>query len=106
MKQQSRQEHIIYLALWGILFVSPLFGMYVRSMSDNSYQFEWEALWMIWTKFLVFLLLFLVHNFLLAPLLVFAHKRLLYFSLTAAIFFYLSIFLFCIHYTCNIGNII
>ena len=85
MKQQSRQEHIIYLALWGILFVSPLFGMYVRSMSDSSYQFEWEALWMIWTKFLVFLLLFLVHNFLLAPLLVFAHKRLLYFSLTAAI---------------------
>ena len=82
MKHQSRQENIIYLVLWVMLFMAPILSFYVRSINDEHFTFEWSEVWFIWPKFGVFLLLFLVHNFLLAPLLVHAHKRILYFSTT------------------------
>ncbi len=75
----------MYLALWAILFVAPVLSMYVHIISDTAYEFQWADLLLIWPKFLVFFVLFLVHNFLLAPILVFSHKRTLYFSLTLAI---------------------
>jgi hypothetical protein len=59
--------------------------MYIHSVSDSHYTFQWGDLWMIWPKFLVYLLLFLVHNFLLAPILVFQHKRWHYTLLTLSI---------------------
>ncbi len=85
MKQQSRQEHMIYAALWGMLFMSPVISMYVRSVSDSQYTFEWEGIWMVWTKILVFLVLFAIHDVLLAPLLIYRRRRLIYFSMTLAI---------------------
>ena len=85
MKHQSRQENIAYSVLWAILFVAPVLSMYVHSVSNDHYTFQWGDLWMIWPKFLVFLLLFLIHNFLLAPVLVFQHKRWHYSLLTLSI---------------------
>ena len=95
MKHQSRQENIIYLVLWVMLFMAPILSFYVRSINDEHFTFEWSEVWFIWPKFGVFLLLFLVHNFLLAPLLVHAHKRILYFSTTLCI---VALFTF---YQCN-----
>ena len=85
MKYQSRQENMSYLVLWATLFVAPVLSMYIHSVSDSHYTFQWGDLWMIWPKFLVYLLLFLVHNFLLAPILVFQHKRWHYTLLTLSI---------------------
>ena len=92
LRQQSRQENLLYLALWAMLFVAPVLSMYVRSIGDSNYIFQWTDLQIIWPKFLLYLLLFLVHNFLLAPILVYGHKRthytLLVLSIVAVFTFY------------------
>ena len=94
MKQSSRQENVTYLAMWVMLFVTPVLSMYVNTSAGHD-SFEWNELWHIWQKFAVFLALFLVHNFLLAPLLIQGQKRLQYFTLT------LSIVTCFIIYQCN-----
>ena len=81
--KQSRQENITYLVVWGLLFAAPLLSFYVRTISDTNVTFDWTEVFFVWKKFAVFLLLFLIHNFLLAPLLVYGHKRLTYFAFVA-----------------------
>ena len=90
MKIQSRHENAVYMALWGMLFAAPVLSLYVRSISLTIYTFQWSDVFMIWKSFVVYLLLFLVHNFVLAPILIHRQKRLLYFSLVAVI---LSVFI-------------
>ena len=85
MKNQSRQENIIYLAVWGVLFADPLLRLYVRMASDSNYMFNWTEVLMVWRQFGVYLLLFLVHDIFLAPLLIHEHRRTLYFSIVTAI---------------------
>ncbi len=94
-KYQSQQENMIYLVVWGLLFVAPLLSLYVRTVNDTNMVFDWTEVFLVWRKFAVFLLLFLVHNFLLAPLLVFEHKRALYLSVVVAVFVGFTI------YQCN-----
>ena len=81
MRQQSRQESIIYLVMWGMLFAAPILSIYVRTIGNESFVFSWDEVFFIWQKFAVFLLLFLLHNYLLAPLLVYQRKRVLYGSI-------------------------
>ena len=83
--KQSRQENLIYLAVWGMLFAAPLLSLYVRTVSDSNLVFDWTEVFIVWRKFIPFLVLFLIHNFLLAPLLVHGHKRIVYFSVMAVI---------------------
>ena len=85
MKNQSRQENVIYLAVWGILFLAPLLSYYVRTANDSTISFYWMEIMMVWQHFGLYLLLFMIHNFLLAPLLIHQHKRLLYFGALAVI---------------------
>ena len=85
MKHQSRQENMLYLAVWGLLFASPLLSLYVRMVSNANAVFDWFEVFVVWRKFAIYLLLFLLHNFLLAPLLVHKHKRAAYFSVMAII---------------------
>ena len=84
-KKQSRQENLIYLTVWGLLFAVPLLSVYVRTVSDVNLEFNWTEVFIVWKHFAVYLVLFLVHNFLLAPLLVHSHKRILYFSLVTVL---------------------
>lgn len=81
MAHQSRQEHIMYLALWGLLFAVPVLSLYLRALNNESLTFQWSEVIMVWQHFTVYLLLFLIHNFIIAPLLVYGNKRLLYGSL-------------------------
>ena len=83
--KQSRQENLTYLVVWSLLFAAPLLSLYVRTVSDTNLTFDWSEVFVVWQKFAVYLLLFLIHNFLLAPLLVYKHKRLAYFSLVTAV---------------------
>ena len=62
--KQSRQENLIYLLAWGLLFAAPLLSLYVRSISDPSVTFEWTKVYVVWPKFTIYLVLFLFHNFL------------------------------------------
>ena len=83
--KQSRQENITYLVVWGLLFASPLLSLYVRTISGPDVTFDWTEIFVVWRKFAVFLLLFLVHNFLLAPLLVHKHRHVAYFTTVAVV---------------------
>ena len=83
--KQSKQENLIYLAVWGLLFAAPLLSLYVRAVNDANFTFDWTEVFLVWRQFAVYLLLFLVHNFLLAPLLVHQHKRVAYFSIVVAV---------------------
>ena len=83
--KQSRQENLIYLAVWGLLFAAPLLSLYVRTVNDANVTFDWSEVFIVWRKFALFLLLFLIHNFLLAPLLVYKHRRAAYFTIVAAL---------------------
>ena len=83
MKQQSKYENMAYVALWGLLFAAPLLSLYIRAMHDTDMVFDWHEVWVVWRLFGIYLVLFLVHNFLLAPLLVHGRKRWLYILLTA-----------------------
>ena len=85
IKHQSRQENLIYLVVWGLLFAAPLLSLYVRSVSDENIVFNWGEVFMVWRRLGIFLLLFLIHNFLLAPLLVHQQRKTLYFSCLAVI---------------------
>ena len=93
--KQSRQENIIYLIVWGLLFAAPLLSLYVRTMSDSTVvlsdgseyggAIDWSEVFLVWRKLAVYLALFLVHNFLLAPLLVHGRRRVAYFSIVAVV---------------------
>ena len=85
MEEQKRHENLTYLALWGMLFAVPVLSLYMRSVSNPVIDFEWKEVFMIWKQFGIFLVIFLIHNFLLAPLLVYKQRRALYFSIVAAI---------------------
>ena len=83
--KQLRQENITYLVVWGLLFAAPLLSLYVRTIGDSDVTFQWAEVFVVWRKMAVFLVLFLVHNFLLAPLLVLGHRRVAYFSIVAVV---------------------
>ena len=83
--KQSRQENLVYLVVWGLLFATPLLSLYVRTISDSEATFNWTEVFIVWRRFAVFLVLFLVHNFLLAPLLVLQRKRVIYVSIVAIV---------------------
>jgi len=75
VKRVSLFEPFVIITFWVVLFASPLlFG-----------QFEEEINWMhvfdIWKNHLVLLALFLVHRFVLMPLLFFKGKKVMYFSI-------------------------
>ena len=45
MRYQSRQENIIYLVLWAMLFMAPILSLYVRFLNGDSLYFQWHELW-------------------------------------------------------------
>ena len=83
--KQSRQENLVYLVVWGLLFATPLLSLYVRTISDSEATFNWTEVFIVWRRFAIFLVLFLIHNFLLAPLLVHQRKRVIYVSIVAIV---------------------
>ena len=83
--KQSRQENLIYLAVWSLLFLAPLLSLYVRMMNDIYLLFDWTEVFLVWRRLVLFLLLFLIHNFLLAPLLIHRNKRITYYSIVVVV---------------------
>ena len=85
MRNQSRLENIMYLALWGMLFAAPVLSLYVHTVMDPTETFRWQEVLMVWSHFAVFLSLFLVHNFFIAPLLIHERKPVVYGAIVASI---------------------
>ncbi len=69
----KRGESVIYILLWVIILLMPVF------FSSTSSGIEWTRVFNEWIRFIPFLLVFLLHNFLLFPLLFVGNKRIWYF---------------------------
>lgn len=77
--KKHKKELLVYLALWLILFVTPLLNTYIGyAHSEDNMTFPWNDLWHIWRQYFILFAAFLIHNFLLAPLIIYRHKRALY----------------------------
>ena len=92
--KQSRLENIIYLTVWGMLFFAPLLVSYERMVHTSGMPFDWTEVFVVWRILSFYLLLFIIHNFLLAPLLFHKRKRFLYFFISAMI---LLLMIICVH---------
>ena len=72
--RRDLKENIIYLALWIILFTTPLLGEYIQSSHSMGFGFNWEAVFDIWKVLAAYFVIFLIHNFLVAPVLIYRQK--------------------------------
>ncbi|MBR5727418.1 MAG: histidine kinase [Muribaculaceae bacterium] len=96
-RYSSRQEACANALLWAVMFIVPLVGMVVLSSVDNNYLFRWIDLLHIWVPLVVVLLAFLIHNYFIAPVLVYEHNRLRYVVLLSIL---MMVFVF---YQCATG---
>ena len=83
-KKEHRQETIIYLASWTLLFMTPVMSLYIRTANTDA-SFDWSEIFTVWKQYGVFFLVFLIHNHLLAPMLIYQQQRKKYFALAATI---------------------
>lgn len=77
---RAYQETFVYVSIFALLFLAPVLTSYIRSVSDSRSVFHWHEVFGVWKILAVFLVLFLIHNYLLAPLLIYRRKKVLYFS--------------------------
>lgn len=73
--KQTKQETIVYTIVWILLFLSPLVSLLFRH-EDSSMESFWveRSLFDAYGSLLTFFVVFLIHNHVLAPMLV-KHKR-------------------------------
>ena len=77
-KMNYRKEHFIYTLMWILIYISPFMGTYMRMSSNPHIEFSWYEVLNAWKFDTVWLVLFAVHNFLLAPLLILKRRTILY----------------------------
>ena len=83
-KKDKRQETIIYLVLWAMLFIAPVISLSIR-MNNGDQTFDWSEILYVWRVYIPFFITFLIHNHLLAPMLVYRQKKLGYLSLIVVV---------------------
>lgn len=79
---RKQRENLVYIVIFQILFAAPILSLYVRSVNDNM-PFHWDEIFDVWKILLVFLVTFIIHNFLLAPLLIYKNRKVAYFTAVA-----------------------
>lgn len=84
-KMNYRKEHFIYTLMWILIYISPFMGTYMRMSSNPHIEFSWYEVLNAWKFDTVWLVLFAVHNFLLAPLLILKRRTILYVTLSFAL---------------------
>ena len=77
-KMNYRKEHFIYTLMWILIYISPVMGTYMRMSSNPHIEFSWYEVLNAWKFDTVWLVMFAVHNFLLAPLLILKRRTILY----------------------------
>lgn len=72
------QEKLTYVVIWLCVFALPVLGTYYRASGLPDASFDWLEVLMSWKEYLPFLFLFIVHDWLIAPLIVHENKKLTY----------------------------
>lgn len=102
----KKQELLLYVVLWALLFAAPVIGLcfsgqeelgdslapFAISTSVSMADYDWEPVFSAWRHLAVYFVAFLLHNFFLAPVLVYANNKKRYFFLLA-----LMVVAFCVH---------
>jgi len=81
------KENLIYLGMWILLFLTPILSLYARTTNNPNIQFEWTAVFSVWVVYAIYFIVFIIHNFILAPILIYKNKRLLYLATTICLIF-------------------
>ena len=80
-----RKEHIIYTSIWLLLYISPLASLYMRMSSNPNITFSWHEIINAWEFNTVWLVLMIIHNFLLLPILILKRRTWQYLILASAL---------------------
>lgn len=72
----KKKENLLYLSIWGLLYITPIWMVLSRHTSPNVQQ--WHEVLITWKIFSGFLIAFLIHNSLILPQLIYHSKRLIY----------------------------
>ena len=83
-KRDRKQETLIYLGLWVMLLIAPVISLSIRS-ANTDIAFDWSEILTVWKEYIPFFIVFLIHNHLMAPMLVYRQRRWAYLGLTLAI---------------------
>ena len=84
-KMNYRKEHIIYTLMWIALYLSPVMGLYMRMSGNPHIVFSWDEILNAWKFYTVWIVLFAIHNYLLAPLLIIKRRTWLYTALVVTL---------------------
>lgn len=80
-----RKEHLIYTSIWLMLYLSPLASLYMRMSSNPNIAFSWHEILNAWAFNTIWLVLMLIHNFLLLPVLIIKRRTWQYLMLASAL---------------------
>ncbi len=83
-RQNNKTEQLIYLGTWIAVFVAPLLTMLGYAQLSPK-GFSWQLVMPIWTTLTGFMLAFFIHNYAIAPLLIYEHKWIGYFLALAVL---------------------
>lgn len=64
----ANKQRAIILCVWILIFASDPLYMYYAHLA-NDFEFEWNVIFRLWTYTTVYLVLFLLHHYLLVPIL-------------------------------------
>ena len=92
MTRTERQENIVYLIIIGVVLIIPVM-VSIYQDAVRAIDFSWMEIWKVWLRFLPFILLFAIHNWLLTPLFL-RGKHGLYYSLTGLLVLLFTAYLF------------
>ena len=77
-KKLLTEENLIYLIVWIILFAMPIFGIWFRSATLGISSAGWNEVLRFWVILVGYLVAFIIHNFFIAPVLVYKANRMKY----------------------------
>ena len=72
-KKDRKQETLIYLGLWAMLLIAPIISLSIRT-ANTDITFDWSEILTVWREYIPFFIVFLIHNHLMAPMLVYSQK--------------------------------
>ena len=82
MERNTKKENLVYLGIWVLLLLTPIISIMVRRAGNAQIEFSWEEVLLSWKVFVPYLIVFLIHNYFVAPLLIYKKKSLLYAAFT------------------------
>lgn len=78
-KKLLTEENLIYLVVWILFFAMPIFGIWFRSATGGITSAGWNEVFRFWVILAGYLVAFIIHNFFIAPFLVYRNDRMKYF---------------------------